>query len=140
AIDQFSVVIRRYQDDGHRSVLGTLAGRFDAVEFWHLDVGDYQIGMAGSTLLDQLLAVLGDRDYFVPEEGQDFLQIVAHVGFVVCDGDPQGLLHSSPLGTVMTISAPPSGASPTAMRPPPASTIRLTMAMPRPVPLVLVVK
>ncbi len=40
----------------------------------------------------------------------------------------------------MRKTAPGPSASPTAIRPPWASTIRLAMAMPRPVPLALVVK
>src|SRR6516165_1687970 len=68
------------------------------------------------------------------------LVVVADVELIVGDGDPQRWGHGSPRGKVMMISAPGPPPSQTAIRPPWASTIRLVMAMLRPVPFVLVVK
>ena len=113
--------------------------RVDAVHVGHLDVGDHQVGLRRAALLDQLPAGLGHGDDLRGPAGQDRAEVVLHVGLVVGDGDAERSVHGSPRGKVMTISAPAGRRSPTAIRPPWASTIRRAMAMPRPVPLVLVV-
>ena len=64
-----------------------LGSGVDAVHVGHLDVGDHQVGPRAAALLDQLPAVLGDGNDLVPQERQDLLEVVAHVQFVVGDGD-----------------------------------------------------
>ena len=97
-------------------------------------------GSGGGAQLDQLAAVLGHGDDLVAQKRQDLLEVVAHVELVVGDGDLERTGHESPRGKVMRKTAPGPSPSPTAIWPPWASTIRLAMAMPRPVPLALVVK
>ena len=90
------------------------------------------------------------RDYFqksltrlghdlVAQPRQDFREVVAHVRLVVGDGDAQRLIHDGSRGRRRRISAPRPAPGPTAIWPPWASTMRLAIAMPSPVPLVLVV-
>src|SRR5262249_43135736 len=106
----------------------------------HLDVGDDQVRPQGPAALDQLAPVLGDGDHVVAQPGQALAEVVPDVGLVVGDHDAQGLLHGVSRGRVIRISAPPPAPGPTAMCPPCASTMRFAIAMPRPVPFVLVVK
>ena len=94
------VVVGRHQDDRDRPLPVDLRGGVDAVHVGHLDVGDDQVGLDVPALLDQLAAVLGHGDDLVAQAGQDLLEVVAHVGLVVGDGDPQrsGSWHVSRQG------------------------------------------
>ena len=60
-------------------------------------------------------------------------------GLLIGDGDSNGAGHTFPLGSVMMILAPGPSLLSTVIPPPCASTIRLAMAIPRPVPCVFVV-
>ena len=117
-----------------------LRGGVDPVHVGHLDVGDDEVGVASGAELDQLPAGLGRADDLVAQKRQDLLEIVAHVALVIGDGDLERTGHDGPFGNVSRKTAPGSSPSPSAIRPPWASTIRLAMAIPRPVPLALVVK
>jgi hypothetical protein len=57
-------------------------------------------------VLEELPAVLGNSDDLVPEPGQDLLKKIPHLRFVVGDDNPQSLVHTSPLGSLISICAP----------------------------------
>ena len=61
---------------------------------------------------DQFAAGPGDGDDLVAQERQDLLEVVAHVGLVVGDGDLEGTGHGGPLGRVMRKTAPGPSPSP----------------------------
>src|SRR5262249_4463025 len=125
----------------NRGLAEDFFGRFDAIHFRHLDIGDHQVGVKRLALADQLAAVLGRGQNEVAQPWQDLLEVVAHVWLIIGHYDAQGLAHVLPRGKVITISAPrPESGEPTAIWPPWASIIRLAIAIPSPVPLVLVVK
>src|SRR6516225_8476766 len=102
--------------------------------------------MAEAAVLDKSAAVLSAGYHLMSQPGQDLLEIIAHIRFVVGNDDAQTLIgrHGHSRGKVMWIWAPAPLAevagSPTVIRPLWAWTIRLAIAMPKPVPLVFVVK
>src|SRR5262249_19635203 len=104
-----------------------------------LDVGDDQVGTRADAKVDQLPAVPGDSDDLVAQQRQDLLEVIAHVQLVVGDDDLERSAHWGPFGSGMRKVAPGSSPSSISIRPPWASTIRLAMGMPRPVPRALVV-
>src|SRR5207245_3256142 len=78
--------------------------------------------------------------HLMTEKRQRLLQVFTHDGLIVGHDHAQATVHEHPRGRVSRISAPCCSAGPTSILPPWASTIRLAMAMPRPLPWVRVVK
>ena len=134
------MMVGRHEDERDRLNPADFRGGIDPVHVGHLDVGDHQVGTYGPARLDQFPAGLGDGHELMAQAREDFLVIIPHVELIVGNGDLERTGHESPLGKVRMISAPTPPPSPTAIVPPWASTIRLVMGMPRPVPRVLVVK
>ena len=106
AANELGVVVGRDEDDRDRAVPADLHRRVDPVHVGHLDVGDDQVRPQSATLFDQFAAVLGRGDDLVAEQGQDFPEVIAHVHFVVGDGDPQRSRHKFPRGNVSMKTAP----------------------------------
>src|SRR5262249_42020082 len=139
-LQKLRLVVGGNQDEWHRILVADLPGGIDAVHVGHLDVGNYQIGLYVTALVDQVGAVARGADDFVSEQGEDFAIKLEHARFVVGHRDAQAAIHELLLGKVIRISVPWPKPSATAIWPSWASTIRLAMAIPSPVPWVLVVK
>ena len=139
AIEQVRVVVCGHQDDRDRLAPADLPNGVDAVHVGHLDISDDQVGVGVAATLDQLAAVPSHDHDPVPQQWQGTEVVIPHAGLVVGDGDAESGCHFFPRGRVIKIVAPRPSSVPAAITPPWASMMRLAMAMPSPVPWVLVV-
>ena len=92
------------------------------------------------TRLNQFPTRFGHGDDLMSQIGKHVHEIVAHVLFVIGNNNPKCSRHGLAFGNMIVISSPWPGGESALMTPPWASTMRRLIAIPKPVPRVLVVK
>src|SRR5262249_23197181 len=92
-LDQLRVVVSRNEDHRNGTVVVQFYGGVDAVHIGHLHVRNHEVRLEFSAMLQQFFSGSGSRNDGVSLRRKDLLKVVAHIGFVVGNGNSQIVTH-----------------------------------------------